>query len=107
MRNHLLGAVGQVHGLGDQAGRDERRPVDAVGAGRGRRPGGVEPGVAAQGQLLGDVGESPAGLGLVLILDRDTQMRGGLLVAGGVRMVETQQPHVHLVELVRAAQQVE
>jgi hypothetical protein len=41
-------AVGQHDGVPDEPGRDGGRPVDAVRALRGRRRGGVEPGVAAR-----------------------------------------------------------
>src|SRR5215470_3251407 len=90
--------------LGDQGGRDDRGPVDAERAGRGGRGGGVEAGVAGQGELDDGVGKRAADLALVLVLDRYPQVRGGLLVGGRVRMVEAEQADVELAELPGAAE---
>ena len=100
-------SVRQVYLLRHQARRDEGRPVDAVGAGPGGRRGGVEPGVSGQGELGDRVGEGPADLALVLVLDGDAQVRGGQFVGRGVRAVEAQQADVGLLELRGAAEPLE
>ena len=105
MPNDLGSSVRQVHRLGDEGGRDQGGPVDAERARRGGRAGGVEAGVTGEREFHRGVGERSAHLALVLILDGDPQVRGGLLVGGRVRVVEAQQADVELVELLGAAEQ--
>ena len=50
------------------------------------------PAYPASAEFGDRVGEGPADLALVLVLDGDAQVRGGQLVGGGVRAVEAQQP---------------
>ena len=88
-------------------GRHERGPVDPVRAFRRGWGRGVEPRVPAEGQFHGRVGEAAADLTRVGVLDRDPQVRGGLLVGGRVGPVEAQQPHIDVGELLAAAEDAE
>ncbi len=93
-----------MHDLPDGGSLHERRPVhpERAGGRRGRR--GVKAGVATERQLPRHVGECPADLCLVGVLDRDPQMRSGFLVGPSVRVIEPQQPRVGLGELLPAAE---
>ena len=93
-RDRHGGAVGEHHRVRHRRGRHERGPVDPVRAFRRGRGRGVEPRVPAEGQFHGRVGEAAANLTRVGVLDRDPQVRGGLLVRGRVGPVEAQQPHI-------------
>src|ERR1035438_2072224 len=103
MRDLADAAVGQVQQLGDHGGGGEGGSGGADSGGGGGRGGGVEAGVAAERELEGGVGERPADLALVLVLDGDPQVRGGLLVHRRIRVVEAEQAHVGLLEQIGRA----